>query len=84
MKKFYGSWARIWIYSMFKDKMDWTLEWGMRKLEINKRVYSLIEQRKKVKEKEDRLNQNRVKRKYRKQDLEKILEENYMLKMKEI
>jgi hypothetical protein len=38
MLLFRKCWAKIWIYSMFKDKLDWSLEFAMRKLEINKRV----------------------------------------------
>ena len=84
MKKFYGSWAKIWIYSMFKDKIDWIFLYGMRKLEIHKRVCCLIEQRQIVKEKEALLNKNLKKREYKKSDLTKILEDNYKQAMKQV
>ena len=69
---------------MFKDKLDWSLEFAMRKLEINKRVLQLIAQRKIINEKYALTNKNLKKREYSKNDLEKLLEENYMLKFKQI
>ena len=44
-KRFSNTWSKVWLYTIFKDKLTYFCDQTMQNLEINKRLCRLIEQR---------------------------------------
>lgn len=84
MKEFDRIWGKISMHILFKDSFIGLFDATMRKLEIHKRLCRLIDQRKKIVKHKELLERANPKKKYKRGDLEKLLEESYSLRMSEV
>ena len=84
MKAFKRTWAKIWMLTLFRDKFNRGYLFAMKRLEINKRLSRLIEQKKLMMGENKHKTMAETSKNIGQRNIKKILEECFSVRMGEV